>query len=163
MKKLSLLILFCGLSAFAMKAPRFQGELLGGGKTSLEQSLKSEKGLLVCFWASWCVPCLEELSQVMAGVKANPNTPLEVLTINVDNADTSADVKPTVKQYGLPFPVILDPTHKIFTKYQKQAQLPFSVLLSPSGEIIHTFKGVEDGMFDHIKSKLEAALPAKKS
>lgn len=137
--------------SFSAVAPQFQGELLGGGKTSLKQSLKPNRALLVCFWASWCVPCMEELKTVLAKMKEDPNIPLDLLTINVDTQETSTDVKPTLKLYKFEMPVILDPKHEIFAKYQESKLLPFSVLVKPNGEIAKSFSGYDEAMFQKVK------------
>lgn len=146
-----LLLLLVGNLAFAKTAPNFRGELLGGGRTSLEESLKEGRALLVCFWASWCVPCIEELKTVSAKLKANPEIPLDVLAINVDTSETFAEVKPVLKRNDFKFPVLLDQTHEIFAKYQPSKVLPFSALLSSKGEIASTFEGYHEEMFQVVQ------------
>jgi peroxiredoxin len=156
MKKIILAVfVLASVMASARTAPSFRGDLLTGGSLSLREALKPNRALLVCFWASWCVPCMKELKLVKEGLAANPSLPLDVITINEDTSDTAADIKPTLKLHGLNFPVILDPKKEIFSRYQTEQALPFSVLLSPSGEILATFKGLhEDDMLNEIKSHL---------
>lgn len=140
------------IAGFGAMAPQFQGQLMGGGKTSLKQSLKADRVLLLCFWATWCTPCMQELKSVTEKQKQEPGLPLDVLTINVDTSETSSDVKPTMKLYGFQVPVILDPKHEIFSKYQEAKTLPFSVLIKPNGEIVKTFSGYSEEMFNEIKT-----------
>lgn len=151
----ALFFLVSASSLSARPAPPFKGELLGGGRVALLQSLKPQRGLLVCFWASWCVPCLEELHHVAEKLKNDPNFPLDVLTINVDTSETSSDVKPTVKLHNLKFPIVLDPKHEIFSKYQDAKTLPFSVLVGPTGQIEHTFTGFQEDMFTRVKETVD--------
>lgn len=138
----------CSFS-FAQVAPNFQGDLLGGGRVSLGEELAKDKskGLLLCFWATWCAPCMQELKQVTEKLKNDPSLPLRVLTVNVDTAETSSDVKPTLKLYQFKVPVITDSKHEIFSKYQDAKTLPFSVLIKPNGEIAETFNGFHEEMF----------------
>lgn len=143
--------------SLAKVAPSFQGELLSGGRVSLSEELAKDnsKGLLLCFWATWCAPCMQELKQVTEKIKTDPTLPLRVLTVNVDTAETSSDVKPTLKLYQFKIPVIADPKHEIFAKYQDAKTLPFSVLIKPNGEIAETFNGFHEEMFTKAREAMK--------
>ena len=156
-KLLFLILISIGTVSFAKIAPSFQGELLGGGRVSLSEELAKDnsKALLLCFWASWCAPCMQELKQVTEKMKNDPSLPLRVLTVNVDTAETASDVKPTLKLYQFKVPVITDQKHEIFSKYQEANTLPFSVLIKPNGEIAETFNGFHDGMFAKVREALK--------
>lgn len=143
-----------GSACFAKQAPQFQAEFLDGKRTSLKQTLQPGRALIMCFWASWCTPCLQELKEISTHLKENPSLPLDLLAINVDTADTSSDVAPTLKLYGFKFPVVVDPKHEIFSKYQGSKSLPFSALLSSKGELLKTFSGYDEKMFDEVKKEL---------
>ncbi len=147
---------FCTFS-FGKIAPSFQGDLLGGGRVSLAEELAKDnsKGLLLCFWATWCAPCIQELKQVTERLKNDPTLPLKVLTVNVDTSETSSDVKSTLKLYQFKMPVITDPKHEIFSKYQNIKTLPFSVLIKPNGEIVETFNGFHEEMFAKAREALK--------
>ncbi|MCB9255464.1 MAG: TlpA family protein disulfide reductase [Bdellovibrionaceae bacterium] len=149
-----LLFVTLHLNVFGYVAPNFTGEKIDGSRVSLSDVLKEKRALMLCFWASWCVPCLEELSQLAQGLAKNTDLPLDVLTVNVDTAETNEDVRPTMKAYGLKFPVVLDPSHKIFARYQQQGSLPFSVLINSKGEVVESFNGLHEGMFESLKKKV---------
>lgn len=61
---ITLLSLCLALQLMAKQAPQFQGETLDGKRVSLKQSLRPGRSLILCFWASWCTPCLQELKEV---------------------------------------------------------------------------------------------------
>lgn len=154
--RLALSLFFVCAVSFAAPAPNFQGDLLGGGRVALKDKIKKDKALLVCFWASWCEPCLAELRTVMERLKSEPNLPLEVLTVNVDTPETATDVRPTLRLHKFDFPVVMDPKHEIFGKYQQTKLLPFSVLVGPTGNIAATFNGYHESMFAKVKEALGA-------
>jgi len=137
--------------ANAAIAPSFQGETLTGDRVSLKGLLKEKRALLLCFWATWCVPCIEEMRQVAEKLKAQPDLALDVVAVNVDTSETTSDVKPIIRQYGFTFPMILDPKHEIFSRYQQDKSLPFSALISSGGKIEKTFSGYHDEMFAEVK------------
>ena len=117
--------------------------------------------LILSFWATWCSPCMVELKSIMEKLQAGPPLSFDVLTVNVDPSETMSDVKPTLKLYKLDLPVILDPKHEIFSKYQDSKTLPFSVLISSKGEIVATFSGFSEDMFIRARKMMEESHNAK--
>lgn len=135
----------------AKPAPFFSGDKLGGGRLVFKDSMKPGRFTLVTFWATWCVACIEELKGVTEKLRTQPTVPLDIVTINVDLPESASDVKPTMKLYGFDFPVVLDPKHEIFSRFQNDRSLPFSTLVSPSGEMVRSFQGYSETLFDEVK------------
>jgi len=150
MRVILLTVLISGVS-FGTVAPNFQADTLAGKKISLGESLKPGRALLVSFWASWCTPCIEELTHVTEHLKAEPNLPLDVISVNVDTSETATDIKPSVRMHKIPFTVALDPKQEILAKYNTSKTLPFSVLVGSTGNIEATFNGFHEGMFAKVK------------
>lgn len=163
MKKAILFLLWLPLLTFAKPAPHFRAELLSGERTSLKELQKPDRGLLVCFWATWCVPCMEELRMVSEKVKNDPTLPFDVVTVNVDSAETSSDIRATVAQQNLKFPILLDPKHEIFSRYHQGKSLPFSALIDSKGELVSTFEGLQEDMFKQIFAALKKDAPLVKA
>lgn len=157
MKNLLLGLMLVQATALASVAPSFQGETVSGERVSLSGLLKEKRALLLCFWATWCVPCIDEMRQVAEKLKAQPDLPLDVVGINVDTSETTADVKPTIRQYNFPFPIVLDPKHDIFSRYRQEKSLPYSVLVTSKGEIAHTFSGYHEEMFAEVKKAVTSS------
>lgn len=158
MKHAILISVLFAVMAIAKPAPLFSGEKLGGGKLSLKESLKPGRYTLLSFWATWCTGCIEELRTVSKMLKTQPALPLDLLTVNVDLAETSSDVKPTMKLFSFSFPVVKDPKHEIFSKYQLDKSLPFSTLISPDGEMLKSFQGYSETLFQEVE-KLSTSNP----
>lgn len=157
MKKVALSIMLAVTVANARPAPSFRGDLLEGGSVSLKEAVKPGRSLLVCFWASWCQPCMKELKLVKEMMANNKDLPLDVLTINEDTSETEADIRPMLKMNELDFPVILDPKQEIFNRYHRENALPYSVLIQSNGEIGVVFQGLhEEEMIPTIKKALAA-------
>ncbi len=138
------------LSLFAAQAPTFQSETTDGKSYSLKEKLKDGKPVLISFWATWCQPCLDELNALKA--KIGVDAGVQVVAINVDTSETSSDVRPTARLHKIAFPIILDPTHQIFSKYNSTKAVPYSVLVSATGEILATYSGYSDEMMKKLES-----------
>lgn len=152
MRYLVSFLLLAACVGLAKSAPPFRGETLSGKRITLQESLKENRYLLLSFWATWCTGCIEELKHVSAKLETSPELALDLLTVNVDLPETAADVKPTMRLYGFSFPVVADPKHEIFSKYQLDKSLPFSMLISPQGEIIQAFQGYSESLFTQVET-----------
>ncbi len=152
--------LFLAVAANAKNAPGFRGELLNGGKTSLDTLVKKDRLLLLSFWATWCLPCLDELTHVNDRLKKDPQLPIDLVTVNIDREQRS-EIPATLRQMGFSFPVILDPNAEIFGKYQKATTLPFSVLILPDKTIDSEFNGYHESMLQKLEQAAAKLKPGK--
>jgi peroxiredoxin len=157
-----LLFFFTSLKAHGQIAPSFRAERLDGSKISLDSILKKDRVTLISFWATWCIPCIEELVSLEKNLAKNPQTPVDVYIVNVDQSETRTELNSVLTQYKIPFNVLLDPTSEILLRYQPTKALPFSVLVSSQGEILETFTGLQKSLWDKIEKHGKLLLSTRK-
>ena len=96
------------------------------------------KKLLVNFWASWCVPCREEMPALDAIATKYNSDQFMVLPINLDVGDSGLEkAKKFLADEGLKnLPLYADSTFDAFKRLQQQAVaigLPATLLLDEKG------------------------------
>ena len=118
-------------------APDFTLESLDGGKVSLSDYRGNV--VLVNFWASWCDPCRTEIPDLEAAYQAHKGQGLIVLGVNV--AETRQVVGPSVKAFGISYPVLLDEQDRLMKVYRGLG-LPMSLLIDREGVIRERHMGL---------------------
>ena len=86
-------------------APAFELERLDGDGTLDLASLKG-KGVVLNFWASWCIPCKDEAPLLQAAWEEHRDRGLVI--VGIDAQDFRADARKFVDRFGLTYPVVYD-------------------------------------------------------
>jgi peroxiredoxin len=96
-------------------------------------SLKDFRGKIVLlnFWASWCVPCREEMPAMEKLYQEYKQKNFVVLAVAVK--DRKQDAVDFVKELKLTYPIALDPEAQVGSLYGAWG-LPATYLIGPNGE-----------------------------
>jgi thiol-disulfide isomerase/thioredoxin len=125
-------------------------EISAAGITELQKLIKERKGkiLVLNVWATWCIPCKEEMPDLNKLAEKNKN--IEVVGLSIDYSDEiESKIKPFLKKQPVKFRILVN------TETSDEKLINF---LSPdwSGAIPATF------IYD-TKGKLQQVLEGKKS
>ncbi|MBI5450056.1 MAG: TlpA family protein disulfide reductase [Gammaproteobacteria bacterium] len=111
--------------------------------------------VLVMFWASWCAPCRKEMPVAQAAYDRYRADGFTILAINV--GEDYQTVIHFVQQYGLAFPVVLDPQGKIARSFNVTG-LPTNYPIDSTGTIRERIIGNE-----LTSNRLDAIVQALKT
>jgi thiol-disulfide isomerase/thioredoxin len=114
------------------------------------------KVLLVNFWATWCVPCREEIPLLQQARDHYQDKNLEVIGVAFDEA---GPVRAFRDQLAIHYPLLLaldDPFTLLANSGNEVGGLPHSVLLGRNGKILASHTGVltPDQLDELIQSHL---------
>ena len=137
-------------------APEFKLEDLDGSYVSLKDELGNGP-VLISFWATWCKPCIEEMTKYKEIYEDYKDKGLKILAVSIDDERTVAKVKPFVKSKHYPFTVLLDTNSDVARKYYAQ-NVPYSVLLDKTGKIVYTHLGYMKGDELKMKNKIDELI-----
>ena len=84
-------------------APEFELELLGGGTVSSEDL--AGRPVVLNFWASWCIPCREEMPAFERMWKRYEGEGLTIIGVNVQ--DSVEGAREFVNEVGVTYPIAL--------------------------------------------------------
>jgi thiol-disulfide isomerase/thioredoxin len=109
--------------------------------------------VLVNAWATWCPPCKAEMPLLESYYQAHSGQGFVILAI--DAGDTQDVVASFATQYGLPFPVLLDPGMQLLSGLGINS-FPTSILVGRDGKV----KTIHFGIFtkDSIDAEISPLL-----
>ncbi|HUT07555.1 MAG TPA: TlpA disulfide reductase family protein [Candidatus Latescibacteria bacterium] len=141
-----------------------------GGETRVTKS--HPDGVLVDFWATWCVPCrkamphMQQLNETYKPADGETQGGLRVYGIALDEAGSKV-VKPFYQKLKITYPILADPpssaspegvasTAKDMKKKYEVQEIPVVYLIDSSGTITHVHVGFKE---EHI-AELDKAVNA---
>ncbi len=96
--------------------------------------------ILVNFWATWCLPCREEMAFLQELAVANPE---KLVVLGVNMRESSEDVRAFLADTGVSFPILLDPDDGTLLAYDVRG-LPLTAVIGPDGALLDRIVGPMD-------------------
>jgi peroxiredoxin len=120
---------------------------LGGVQEILAN--KTDKVRFVNFWATWCVPCVQEFPEIVTMHRMYRKRPFEIITISVDDpASRDKALAFLEKQQASTTNYLYNSTdvYKLVEAVGKgwEGSIPFSLLIKPGGEVMYAHTGIID-------------------
>jgi len=109
---------------------------LEGKKASLSD-YKGKK-LIINFWATWCVPCVEEMPELEELYKERKSGGLEMLMINAK--ESKEVVKKYIEKNDYTFRILLDEKGAVMRDYQVFG-LPSTFFIDENGIVQYSYMG----------------------
>lgn len=110
------------------------GELLDGGRAALHARLAALKGYPVVInkWASWCVPCKEELP---AFQQASAEYGKRVAFIGLDSGDSGkANAEAFLRSFPVSYPSWYDPSGSLGEQITDSSFTPVTIFVARDGK-----------------------------
>ena len=140
------MILAVQLSA-ADKAGDFKLENLEGKQVKLSDYL-GQGLVIVDFWATWCVPCLNGLPKLDELHRKYDN--VNVLAISTDKPRDKSEAITLIKSNQFQFQTLFDP-NKIVQKQFNVTSIPRTFIFAPDGTILYDHTGYQRGDEKHYE------------
>jgi peroxiredoxin len=134
-------------------APAFSLPARGGSTVDLAQ-FKGQV-VMINFWASWCVPCRQEMPLLESMYKKYK--PLGFTLIGVNVEPEQKDAESFLKQTPVSFPVLFDAKSKVSGMYNVQG-MPTTVFIDRKGNVrlVHvSYKTGDENLYmDQVRNLL---------
>ena len=157
MKKHILIIVICLYSTLIFgqnNLPKVQLKSLNGEFVDLENIVKKDQVLVISLWATWCVPCINELDAIHEEyLDWQEETNFKLIAISIDNARTSSRVKPLVNGKEWDYEILLD-INQDFKRALNATTVPYLVIVK-NNKIVYSHSGYTPGSEIELYEKIK--------
>lgn len=158
MKAIIVLFLFLSSGLFAQegKVPSVTLKTIDGKQFNTDSIVNQGKPIVISFWATWCKPCIMELTAIAENYEQwNKETGVVLYAVAIDDSKTMSRVAPFINSKGWEYIVLLDPNGD-FKRAMNVINVPHTFLIDATGKIIdqHTSyaQGDEENLYEKIKA-----------
>lgn len=130
-------------------APALDGHLLSSGDWR-------GRVTIVSFWATWCMPCLQEAADFVALRRRYPGR-VEVIGLSVDEGDPDT-VRAWVAAHGVDYPVAIA-NAALQARFGGIEAVPTSFVLDAEGRIVQKHVGLYPAVVYDLAVRALAGLP----
>jgi thiol-disulfide isomerase/thioredoxin len=134
-------------------APAFALQSRDGAKVSPAQY----KGdvVMINFWATWCVPCRQEMPKLEALYQRYNKLGFKLLAVNVENNPDG--VKKWLAETPVSFPVLFDTKSEV-SKLYKVETMPTTVIVGKDGTMRYLHHGYQAGYENDYQNEVRTLL-----
>ena len=142
-------------------APDVTLRMADGSELALDD-FQGKRAVLLVFWATWCMPCKQELAMLPKLRDEFPESKLAIIAVNGDRSEKTT--LRFLKKHPIAVPVALDPDGKAKAKFPSGGGFPSTILIDKSGDVREVFEGWGGtNSLDETRNALRRIFEAKKS
>lgn len=156
MKKLLLLFLFAtGLANAQKEMPNVSLKDVDNKSFNVKADFTEQDKIYVfVFWATWCVPCIQELDAINENYEAwSKEINMQVIAVSIDDSRTQKRVKPLVNGRKWPYGVLLD-VNQDLKRALGIANPPYTVVVK-NKKVVYVHNGYSQGAEKELYNTLK--------
>lgn len=137
-------------------------DTLNAGQLKEKIKNRGDKILVINFWATWCVPCVEEFPSLVKLAENYKNEDVEFLSLSVDLVkEINSAVIPFLQKQKVNFPVYVIPekeSEKVISLVEPDwnGAIPATAFFNKKGKLIDFVTGIET--YESFRKKIDEAL-----
>ncbi|RMG02297.1 MAG: TlpA family protein disulfide reductase [Nitrospirae bacterium] len=150
---LALLIISSNSNTFADRTSPLDFSLPDESGNSVRLSDFRGEVVVLNFWATWCVACLEEIPSLERFSEEYKAKDVRVLGISIDR--DIEKLRSYLKRNPIKYKVLHDPQGKVFVDLLTVKGLPATYIIDPQGRVVEKITGKVDFDSDGFRDRVE--------
>ena len=136
-----------GRDLIGSPAPRIVLETIDGGTIDLG-SLYGKKAVYLKFWATWCVPCRQQMPHFEHAYET-AGADLAVIAVDVGFNDSVEEIRKYRKQLGITMPIVFDSDGQVGAAFHLRVT-PQHIVIGRDGRIRYVGHLADQGLDAHL-------------
>lgn len=117
-------------------------------------SINTNKVTVFSFWATWCIPCINELDAISEIYHDWQNeTNVKIIAVSIDDMRSKSRVKPFVNSKNWEYEILFD-TNQVFKRAINATSIPYLIIVK-NNEIVHVQSGYTPGSEIELYEKIK--------
>ena len=144
------------------KLPSIDVKTLDGKKINTSDIKNDGKPILIDFWATWCKPCIMELTAIAEKYQDwQTETGVKFYAVSVDDSKSMNRVAPFVNGKGWEYIVLLVPNSD-FKRAMNVINIPHTFLVDGNGNVVYQHTTYSEGDEDLVYEKIKKLAKGEK-
>lgn len=150
MKFLFTSLLFLSIfSGYSQQIPQIILKAIDGETINIRDLSQSDDIKVFSFWATWCVPCINELDAISDVYEEwQKETNVEIIAIATDDSRTQKRIRPLVNGKEWNYTILLDNNQEL-KRALNITTIPHTIIVQ-NGKIIYQHSGYTPGSEDEL-------------
>lgn len=133
----------------AQEMPKMSLKNLEGETISTAELAKSDEVKVFSFWATWCVPCINELDAISEVYEDwQDETNVEIIAVATDDTRTKKRIRPMVNGKSWEYTILLDDNQDL-KRALNISTIPHVVVVK-NGKIVYRHTGYTPGAEEEL-------------
>jgi thiol-disulfide isomerase/thioredoxin len=134
--------------------PKVELKNIHGEYINLENVVEKDQVLVVSLWATWCVPCINELDAIQEYYEDwQEETNFKLIAVSIDNSRTTSRVKPLVNGKEWDYEVLLD-VNQDLKRALNANTVPYLIIVK-NNKIVYSHSGYTPGSEIELYEKIK--------
>lgn len=134
-----------GTDKVLFKMPSVNVLDMNGKKISTADLNNNGKPYIISFWATWCKPCVKELTTIAEVYEEwQEETGVKLIAVSIDDSRSTAQVKTLVNGKNWDYEILLD-ANSDFKRAMNVNAVPHTFIVNGKGEIVWQHTSFSEG------------------
>ncbi|MDC3250000.1 TlpA family protein disulfide reductase [bacterium] len=130
------------------------------GEVYTRDDILGKGPVVINFWATWCIPCMAEMTQMIPIYEKYKSKGLQVVSISIDDSKTASKIPIFVRRKKFPFLILVDPAKDLYSRLGI-SNVPELLVLNSKGEILLHHQGYHPGDEKETEKLIESLFENK--
>lgn len=142
----------------AQSLPNISLKDIDGNLVNLNEIDNNSNPIIISFFATWCKPCLRELTAINELYSEwQEELGVKLIAVSIDEGAQAFKVKPLVKTNDWSYQVLLD-SNQEFMRAMNVSMVPSIFILDKNKEIVYSHTGYIDGDENNLINELRKCV-----